>query len=110
MPNRCKTPSEKRDKGLMLSLNQGEYDFIVKTSRFLGMSKVDTVLNALKKTYNKKAFDKDFTTQYLIMLKRQIDSYKERIKKEQEELSQLEEEYDYMMNVTGAENETDEDI
>lgn len=112
MPNRCKPTSEKRNKGLMLSLRQREYEIIEALSKKLGVSKVDLVLSAIKKQYSKSAINNDNTNNYIALLKEQIKEYEDRIKKEQEVLKNLKDEYEYIVDLTtkGESDETNEDI
>lgn len=112
MPNRSKPTSEKRNKGLMLSLRQREYEIIEMLSKKLGVSKVDLILSAVKKQYSKSAINQDNTNNYIALLKEQIKEYEDRIKREQEILKELKEEYQFIVDLTtkGGSDEADEDI
>ena len=109
MPNRRKPESEKRNKGLLLSLRQKEYDIIDALSEHLGLSKTDLILTAIKKQYSKSEVGKDYLNNYVVMLRRQIDAYEERIKDEQEELRRLKEEYEFIVSFRTGEKKDEED-
>lgn len=109
MPNRRKPESEKRNKGLLLSLRQKEYDIIDALSEHLGLSKTDLILTAIKKQYSKSEVGKDYLNNYVVMLRRQIDAYEERIKDEQEELRRLKEEYELIVSFRTGEKKDEED-
>ena len=108
MPNRCKPESEKRNKGLMLSLKQREYDIIDGLSKHLGLSKTDLVLTAIRKQYSKSEIGKDYLNNYIVMLKKQIMAYERRLKVEENELKELKEEYELMVSLRTKVNEDEE--
>lgn len=108
MPNRCKPESEKRNKGLLLSLRKKEYDIIDTLSKHLGLSKTDLILTAIRKQYSRSEIGKDYLNDYIVMLKRQIDVYEVRIKEEQRTLKELKEEYELMVSLRTGENKDEE--
>ena len=108
MPNRCKPQSEKRNKGLTLTLKEREYDIIDRLSKYLGITKTDLILTAIKKQYSKKAMSEDHTNDYIAMLMKQIEESEERIRREQENLVSLKEEYQKVVEFrTKVEDEED---
>ena len=112
MPRKRLAPSERRSKGLMLSLTEKEYDYIDKVSKMLGVSKIGLILSAIKKQYNKQAIQNDITNDYIALLKEQIEEYENRIKREQEVLNELKKEYNLILSLrTGGEDgEGNEDL
>ena len=109
MPNRRKPQSEKRSKGLTLSLREREYDIIERLANHMGLTKTDLILSAIKKQYSKSALAEDHTSDYIALLKEQMDLCEERIERERNMYERLKEEYDKMVQLRTGGGSSEED-